>query len=268
MTRCSPRSEGSSLQRRRHVSEAGRLRHRGSRRGPMRGALRQLDTADVGPAARKLAVPYPWYFGGGGWGCPLRCRKHRDACQESGLGLCFDTSHAALECAKERREPARVRQGGRPLRCANLHHVGRGGQRRRGAADRATGAVNFRRAASVLLEPQPTVIPEIWMGHHEENGLAFRAALRTSHRDPLGPAWVLGRPSDRRTRPDSAPRSRSMDDATDLHGASRHRHQQGRAIAFVARTTRGTWWASSPDGDIRHAFVRGINLHGRREPWR
>jgi N-acetylneuraminate synthase len=38
------------------------------------------------------------------------------------------------------------------------------------------GSVNFVALLPVLLETQPTVIPEIWMGHHE-NGLAFRAAL-------------------------------------------------------------------------------------------
>ena len=40
----------------------------------------------------------------------------------------------------------------------------------------ATESVNFVALLPVLLESQPTVIPEIWMGHHE-NGLAFRAAL-------------------------------------------------------------------------------------------
>ena len=116
--------------------------------------------------------------------------------------------------------------------------------------------MNFVALLPVLLESQPTVIPEIWMGHHE-NGLAFRAALERLT-EIRWASLVLGRPSDRRTRPDLRALT-VMDDAT-IFTALRVIDTNRMGIAFVLDSDRHVVGVVT-DGDIRHAFVRGINLH-------
>jgi CBS domain-containing protein len=118
------------------------------------------------------------------------------------------------------------------------------------------GAVNFVALLPVLLESQPTVIPEIWMGHHE-NGLAFRAALERLT-EIRWASLVLGRPSDRRARPDLRALT-VMDDAT-IFTALRVIDTNKMGIAFVLDSARHVVGVVT-DGDVRHAFVRGINLH-------
>ena len=118
------------------------------------------------------------------------------------------------------------------------------------------GWVNFVALLPELLEPQPTIIPEIWMGHHE-NGLAFRAALERLT-EIRWASLVLGRPSDRRTRADLRALT-VMHDAT-VFTALRVIDTNRMGIAFVLDSDRRVVGVVT-DGDIRHAFVRGINLH-------
>ena len=101
--------------RRRHVAAARRLRRRGGHR-PLLGALRQLDTAGVDLLLENLP-PYPWYFGGRWFGHVI-CDSENTVllCRESGLGLCFDTSHAALECARSGASLLEFAQAVAPLR--------------------------------------------------------------------------------------------------------------------------------------------------------
>src|SRR5262249_53148478 len=118
------------------------------------------------------------------------------------------------------------------------------------------GTVNFVTLLPVLLERQPTLIPEIWMGHHE-NGLAFRTALERLT-EIRWASLVLGRPSDRRTKPDL----RSLivlEDAT-VFSTLRVIDSNRMGIAFVLDAARRVVGVVT-DGDIRHAFIRGINLH-------
>ena len=115
--------------------------------------------------------------------------------------------------------------------------------------------MNFVALLPALLEPQPTVIPEIWMGHHE-NGLAFRAALERLT-EIRWASLVLGRPSERRTRPDLRALT-VMADAT-VFTALRVIDTNRMGIAFVLDADRRVVGVVT-DGDIRHAFVRGINL--------
>jgi CBS domain-containing protein len=118
------------------------------------------------------------------------------------------------------------------------------------------GAVNFVALLPGLLASQPTVIPEIWMGHHE-NGLAFRAAL-----ERLTDIWwagsVLGRSGERRDRPDL--RDLTVTDAATIFTTLRVIDNNRMGIVFVVDHARRVVGVVT-DGDIRHAFVRGINLH-------
>ena len=107
-----------------------------------------------------------------------------------------------------------------------------------------------------LIAPHPTLIPEIWMGHHE-HGLAFRTALERLTEIHWA-SVVLGRPSDRRTRPDLRALT-VMDDAT-IFSTLRIIDTNRMGIAFVLDHSRRVVGVVT-DGDIRHAFVRGTNLH-------
>jgi perosamine synthetase len=69
---------------------------------------------------------------------------------------------------------------------------------------------------------------------------------------------VLGRGSDRRTRPDLRALI-VMEDAT-IFTALRVIDSNRQGIAFVIDRNRRVVGVVT-DGDIRHAFVRGINLH-------
>lgn len=222
--------------------------------GRLLGALRTLDTAGVDLLLENLP-PYPWYFGGRWFGHVL-CDPENTVrlVRESGLGLCFDTSHAALECA---RSDVSLFEFGKAVAPYVRHlHVSDGAGTSGEGLQIGDGSINFVALLSVLLESRPTVIPEIWMGHHE-NGVAFRAALERLT-EIRWASMVLGRPSDRRTRPDLRALT-VMDDAT-IFTALRVIDTNRMGIAFVLDGTRRVIGVVT-DGDIRHAFVRGINLH-------
>jgi N-acetylneuraminate synthase len=222
--------------------------------GRLLGALSRLDTAGVDLLLENLP-PYPWYFGGRWFGHVL-CDPENTVrlVRESGLGLCFDTSHAALECAKS---DVSLFEFGKAVAPYVRHlHVSDGAGTSGEGLQIGDGSINFVALLSVLLESKPTVIPEIWMGHHE-NGIAFRAALERLT-EVRWASTVLGRASDRRTRPDLRALT-VMDDAT-IFTALRVIDTNRMGIAFVLDGTRRVVGVVT-DGDIRHAFVRGINLH-------
>jgi CBS domain-containing protein len=99
------------------------------------------------------------------------------------------------------------------------------------------------------------VIPEIWMGHHE-NGLAFRDALERLT-EIAGPASSsAARAIAARGRPARAHRHGRRDGVHALRVIDTNR----MGIAFVLDSDRRVVGVVT-DGDIRHAFVRGINLH-------
>jgi sugar phosphate isomerase/epimerase/CBS domain-containing protein len=218
------------------------------------GALRQLDTAGVDLLIENLP-PYPWYFGGRWFGHVL-CDQENTVmlCQESGLGLCFDTSHAALECA---RTGASLLEFATAVAPYTRHlHLSDGAGTSGEGLQIGDGSVNFIALLPVLLEPKPTVIPEIWMGHHE-NGLAFRAALERLT-EIRWASLVLGRQTDRRVRPTLRALTVMVD--ASVFTALRVIDTNRMGIAFVLDNSRRVIGVVT-DGDIRHAFVRGINLH-------
>jgi N-acetylneuraminate synthase len=218
------------------------------------GALRLLDTRDVDLLLENLP-PYPWYFGGRWFGHVI-CDPENTVllCKASKLGLCFDTSHAALECARSGASLLEFAKAVAPF-VRHLHLSDGAGTSGEGLQI-GDGTVNFVAVLPVLLESQPTVIPEIWMGHHE-NGLPFRVALERLT-EIRWASLVLGRPSDRRARADLRALT-VMDDAT-IFTALRVIDTNGMGIAFVLDLTRHVVGVVT-DGDIRHAFVRGLSLH-------
>ena len=217
-------------------------------------ALARLDTDGVDLLLENLP-PFPWYFGGR-WFGHIVCDAGNTTrlCRESGLGLCFDTSHAALECAKS---GASLTEFARAVAPFVRHlHVSDGAGTSGEGLQVGDGSINFVALLPVLLESHPTVIPEIWMGHHE-NGQAFRLALERLT-EIRWASLVLARPGDRRHRPDLRALT-VLADAT-IFSALRVIDTNKMGIAFVLDGERRVLGVLT-DGDIRHSFVRGITLH-------
>jgi N-acetylneuraminate synthase len=217
------------------------------------GALRRLDHDGVDLLLENLP-PYPWYFGGKWFGFIATDADNTERlCRESGLGLCFDTSHAALECA---RSGASLTEFGRRVAPYVRHlHVSDGAGVSGEGLQIGDGDVNFVDLLPELLERQPTLIPEIWMGHHNE-GRGFRIALE--HLSDL--TWASRA---LRRRPVGAdPELASLMVSTDLTvlGALQAIDANQMGIAFVVDAA-GVLRGVLTDGDVRHAFVRGKNLH-------
>ncbi|MFI5245542.1 MAG: TIM barrel protein, partial [Gemmatimonadales bacterium] len=217
-------------------------------------ALHQLDTTGVDLLLENLP-PYPWYFGGR-WFGHIICDAENTAylCEQSGLGLCFDTSHAALECA---RSDASLRAfADRIIPFLRHVHVSDGAGTSGEGLQIGEGSVNFVELLPVLVASSPTLIPEIWMGHHE-NGEGFRKALEYLTEIRWAGA-ALRRDVDRRARPDLA--ALTVPATSTVFMALRVIDSNKRGIAFVLDEARHVVGVVT-DGDIRHAFVRGMGLH-------
>ena len=217
-------------------------------------ALRELDTTDVDLLLENLP-PYPWYFGGR-WFGHIICDVESTVllCEQSGLGLCFDTSHAALECARSGASLLEFAQRVAPF--VRHLHVSDGAGTSGEGLQIGEGNVNFVELLPVLLAPGTTMIPEIWMGHHE-NGEGFRLALE--HLTDVRWARVaLDRGVDRRARADLA--ALTVRAEATLFTALRAIDENRMGIVFVVDGDRKVVGVLT-DGDVRHAFVRGFNLH-------
>lgn len=217
-------------------------------------ALRTLDTSGVDLLLENLP-PYPWYFGGR-WFGHIICDVENTIrlCEDSGLGLCFDTSHAALECARSGADLAEFAELVAPF--VRHLHVSDGAGTSGEGLQIGEGSVNFVDVLPPLLASGATMIPEIWMGHHEA-GEGFRVALE--HLTDIHWAGdALRRPADRRARADLAALT-VPDDAT-LFSALRAIDTNRMGIVFVMDSERHVVGVLT-DGDVRHAFVRGFGLH-------
>jgi sialic acid synthase SpsE/sugar phosphate isomerase/epimerase len=216
-------------------------------------ALREIDHDGVDLLLENLP-PFPWYFGGKWFGFVATDVDNIERlCRESGLGLCFDTSHAALECA---RSGASLTDFGRRIAPYLRHlHVSDGAGVSGEGLQIGEGDVNFVELLPVLLENQPTLIPEIWMGHHN-HGRGFEIAL--DHLTDI--AWA-GRAL--RPRPELAADTEFVPFTVPADGtvfnALRAIDESRMGIAFVTDDD-GVVLGVVTDGDVRHAFVRGKNL--------
>ena len=217
-------------------------------------ALHELDTTGVDLLLENLP-PYPWYFGGR-WFGHIICDVESTVllCEQSGLGLCFDTSHAALECARSGASLLEFAQRIAPF--VRHLHVSDGAGTSGEGLQIGEGSVNFVELLPVLLAPGTTMIPEIWMGHHE-NGEGFRLALE--HLTDVRWARVaLDRGVDRRARADLA--ALTVRAEATLFTALRAIDENRMGIVFIVDAERKVVGVLT-DGDVRHAFVRGFNLH-------
>lgn len=225
-------------------------------RGRLLDSIECLDHSGVDLLLENLP-PFPWYFGGKWFGHVLVDTDDTvELCQQSGLGLCFDVSHAALAC--NRTGESLVQFAASVTRYVRHLHVsdaaGTGGE----GLQIGEGDVNFIEVLPVLLTARPTVVPEIWMGHHL-GGRGFRLALDRLT-ELVWASQVLYRGVDptRRRELDSLT---VADDAT-VMSALQVIDRNRMGIAFVLDERRVVVGVAT-DGDIRSAIVRGSNLHSR-----
>ncbi len=217
-------------------------------------ALRELDTEGVDLLLENLP-PYPWYFGGRWFGHVLcDAASTVNLCQESGLGLCFDVSHATLECARSGAILVEFAQVVAPW--VRHLHVSDGAGTSGEGLQIGEGNVNFVDVLPPLMAGGCTMVPEIWMGHHD-TGEGFRVAL--DHLTDIHWAGdALRRPSERRARADLA--ALTVPDGATIFAALRAMDANRMGIVFIVDQDRRVVGVLT-DGDVRHAFVRGFGLH-------
>ena len=137
-------------------------------------SIRQLKTDGVELLVENLP-PYPWFFGGRWLGHILVDAETTAAfCAKSGVNLCFDTSHAMLECNRSGGNIIDFFKTCRPY-IRHLHISDGAGVAGEGLQI-GEGQINFIELLPLLLETETTLIPEIWYGHHE-HGRGFQIAL-------------------------------------------------------------------------------------------
>ena len=116
--------------------------------------------------------------------------------------------------------------------------------------------MNFVELLPPLLAGQPTLIPEIWMGHHE-TGEGFAQALHQ-----LSDLHWAHQVMVRATPPAAHSQLSALEVPADttVFTALRVIDANRMGIAFVLAPDRRVVGVVT-DGDLRHAFARGLGLH-------
>ena len=121
--------------------------------------------------------PNPWYFGGQWYNSVFLDPKEIDQfCQESGLGICYDTSHALLQCNLAKQTLNKfTRTIHKHVR--HLHISDASGTTQEGL-QLGSGNIDFNHLFEIFHSIDTGFIPEIWQGHLNE-GKGFKKALKT-----------------------------------------------------------------------------------------
>src|SRR5262249_40366398 len=109
----------------------------------------------------------------------------------------------------------------------------------------------------ILMKARPTMVPEIWMGHHE-NGAGFQTALEHL----LDVVWAGGVLFQEKGHPRLKPELQQLvvSPVTALFTTLKTIDDKRMGIAFVVDAQEVVIGVVT-DGDIRHGFVQGKNLH-------
>ena len=218
-------------------------------------SLQRLDTSDVDLLLENLP-PYPWYFGGRWFGYVLTDAENTARlCAESGLGLCFDTSHAALECYRS--GASLLESAQRCLPYIRHVHASDGAGTSGEGLQIGEGQVNFVELMPVLVQNQPSLVPEIWMGHHQD-GKGFQLALERLTEIVWASKVLGGKPARPGERLDvnHLVVASSATILTTLQTIDANK----LGIAFVVDELKVVLGVVT-DGDIRHALARGQSLN-------
>jgi len=119
--------------------------------------------------------PYPWYFGGQWKGNYfIGAAEIRSFCEETGVNICFDISHAALYCnAKEKNLLEFIRVVKPFIR--HIHFADAYGLDGEGVQI-GEGDIDFDEIMPLFAGYEGTWVPEIWRGHLQ-GGKGFLEAL-------------------------------------------------------------------------------------------
>ena len=217
-------------------------------------SLRMLHTEGVDLLLENLP-PCPWYFGGRWTGHMLvDGPTTRRLCEESGFGLCFDTSHAALTCHHSGELLA-------DFACLVLPytrhlHIADGAGISGEGLQIGDGQVDFVGLWPGLVRTRATCVPEIWQGHHD-TGSGFQIAL-----DRLTQvAWcarALSAVQHDTTRSDLS--KLIVPIGSSVAAALRSIEANALGIVVVVDDD-GAVVGIATDGDVRRALLCGCTLH-------
>ncbi len=224
--------------------------------GRLLDSLQELDTTGVDLLLENLP-PFPWYFGGRWFGHVLTdAATTVEMCNASGLGLCFDTSHAALEC---HRSGANLRDFARRALpyTRHLHLSDAAGVSGEGLQI-GEGQINFVELMPILTQSGAGCVPEVWMGHHDE-GAGFQTALERLT-DIVWAARALARAAKPAVR--AQLQGLVVRASTTVLATLQTIDANTLGVAFVVDEA-GTMLGVVTDGDIRRGLMRGKNLHSR-----
>lgn len=215
-------------------------------------SLAEIDRAGVELLLENLP-PYPWYFGGRWFGHVLTdARATAHVCEASGLGLCFDSSHAALECHRTGESLADFARLVLP-HVRHVHFSDGAGVSGEGLQIH-DGHVDFVELMPLLSNTGATCVPEIWMGHHD-CGSGFEIALERLTEAAVTARAIVkpGDPSAVKLRQLIVPASATV--TTTLSRIDRN--QLGTAFLV---DDAGHVLGIVTDGDIRRALLAGTHL--------
>ncbi len=119
--------------------------------------------------------PYPWYFGGAWKGNFFMAADEIAAfCEETGLNIVFDTSHAALYCNATETDLCQFVQTVQPY----IRHIHMGDAYGLDGEGMQIyeGDIDFDRMMPLLSDYRDSWVPEVWQGHLN-NGQGFFTAL-------------------------------------------------------------------------------------------
>jgi N-acetylneuraminate synthase len=145
---------------------------------PLRQALVQ-SLSDIDGGGIELLLenlpPYPWYFGGQWKGNYfMDAEEIRSFCEETGINICFDLSHAALFCNAKQRELTDFIRILKPF-IKHIHFSDAYGLDGEGVQI-GEGDIDFDKVMPLFADYQGTWVPEIWRGHLH-NAKGFTDAL-------------------------------------------------------------------------------------------
>ncbi len=137
-------------------------------------SVEQIDGSGVEILLENLP-PYPWYFGGQWKGNYfMDATEICSFCEETGMNICFDLSHAALYCNAKEKDLSEFIRMVKPF-TRHIHFADAYGLDGEGVQI-GEGDIDFARITRLFVDYRGTWVPEIWCGHLE-NGKGFIKAL-------------------------------------------------------------------------------------------
>ena len=145
-------------------------------------SLEEIDSDGIELLLENLP-PYPWYFGGQWKGSYfMDADEIRSFCEETGGGICFDLSHAALYCNAKEKDLTEFIRTVKPY-IRHIHFADAYGLDGEGVQI-GEGDIDFDRIMPLFKDYKGTWVPEIWRGHLQK-GKGFIEALTKLRRFDL-----------------------------------------------------------------------------------